>query len=206
MGTKENFLKHLVDEERSCVLSNLQQLENALKGLQYEGKTSSFHHIRKIEEIVLFLRKKYQQHTNLDDEVVFPFLSKHIPRLYPTLQFLKMERQDFQGLFEPFDKILSQLKEKNRILLRNDFIEQLSNNGLYLICMLRSHIQIEEENVYKAIFQELHQDERNALQKEIEQFLLKENKRILKENTDKKRLKKAPFSWLKKKTHKLLQK
>ncbi|MDO8580868.1 MAG: hypothetical protein Q7S13_05245 [Candidatus Omnitrophota bacterium] len=175
---QDDFFKHRVDEERSFVLSKLQQLESALTGLQYEGKVFSSNHIKTIGEIVRFLRQKYQEHTRLDENVIFPFLTKHIPKLSPILQFLKMESQDFQSLFETFDKILLELKEKNRILLRNNIIEQLRSKGVYLICLVRSHIQMEEESVYIPIFKELHQDERCSLQKEIEFFLLNDGKKI----------------------------
>src|SRR3989338_7509299 len=99
---QDYIFKHLIDEERACVLSKLKQLERALMGLHYEGKIFSFNHIKKIEDIVSSLRKKYQQHANLDEKVVYPFLEKHIPRISPTLNFLEMECQQFQGLFEAF--------------------------------------------------------------------------------------------------------
>ncbi len=177
---RDYFFKHLVDEEKASVLSKLEQLEKALLGLQYEGKVSSSNHIKKIEEIVCFLRKKYQEHTKLDEKIIFPFLSKHVPRLYPTLQFLKMESQDFQGIFEIFDKVLSEFKGKNKILLRNSIIEQVRDKGIYLVCLIKNHIHLEEKSVYRAIFQELHQEERNLLQEEIKLFLLKDGKKLKK--------------------------
>lgn len=167
------IFKFLVDEERNQVLFKLKQLEEALIGLQYEGKISSFSYIKRIDSIVRFLKGKFQEHSWLDEKVVFPFLLKHIPRLSPSLHFLEMESHDFRVLFGKFDRILIVLKGKKRVLIRSRMIEELCEKGVFLLCLVREHIQLEKDIVYQAIFHELKQYERNSLQKEIELFLTK---------------------------------
>jgi len=149
------------------VFEKLDQLENALYSLQYEGKIFSSSHINKAEEAVRFLEHKYAGHIKLDDCIIFPFLEKHIPRLSSVLLYLKAERREFQEGFKVFERTLSELKKGNQDIIRYNLIARLKDKGIYLISLIRSHIQLEEQSVYESITRELHQDERNALIEKI---------------------------------------
>ncbi len=170
---QSRLFMHLFQDEKKAVLEKLDQLEDALYNLQYEGKLFSSSHIKKAEEAVRFLEKKYAAHIKLDERVVFPFLEKHIPRLDSVLLCLKAERREFQEGFKIFDEILSKLKKGNQDIIRHSIIERLKNKGIYLICLMRSHIQLEEQSVYENIQGRLHRDEKSALIKEIFHFLKK---------------------------------
>ncbi len=167
---REQLFMHLFREEKKVVLKQLDQLEDAIYSLQFEGKMVFFSRIKTIESIMKSLKKKYKQHVDLDDRIIFPFLEGHIPRLSPILRYLKAERQEFEDVFAVFDKILLELIKKNEVLIRNDIIVRLKDKGVYLICLMRSHIQIEEKSLYDGIFRELHPDERSELVKKITQF------------------------------------
>lgn len=164
---QERLFTHLFQDEKKAVFEKLDQLENALYSLQYEGKIFSSSHINKVEEVVRFLENKYAGHIKLDDGIIFPFLEKHIPRLQPVLLYLKAERREFQEGFKVFEKILSELKKGNRDIIRYNLIARLKDKGIYLISLTRSHIQLEEQSVYESITRELHQDERDALIEKI---------------------------------------
>ena len=167
---QERLFTHLFKDEKKAVFEKLDQLENALYSLQYEGKLFSSGHIKKAEEAVCFLKKKYAVHIRLDDRVIFPFLEKHIPGLRPVLLYLKAERREFQEGFKIFEKTLLELKKDNNSVIRHKIIERLKDKGIYLICLVRSHIQLEEQSVYNSILQELHKGEKNALMQKIVQF------------------------------------
>ena len=164
------FFMHLFKDEKKMVLEKLEQLEKALYNLQYEGKLFSPSHIKKAEEAVCFLKKKYTDHITLDERIIFPYLEKHIPKVHSVLLYLKAERREFQEGLKIFEKILLELKKDNKNILRHNIIERLKNKGIYLICLMRSHIQLEEQSVYQSIQQQLHKDEKNALIQKIIQY------------------------------------
>lgn len=169
---------HLFKDEKETVFEKMDQLENALNKLQYEGKFFSSGHIKRAEEVVYFLKRKFADHIRMDNLIVFPFLEKHIPRLYTALLYLKAERREFQESFKNFEKIFLELKKNNKNVLRNDIIERLKNKGIYLICLMRSHIQFEEQSVYKSIQQVLSAEERRELMQEIINFRMKKETRL----------------------------
>ena len=119
---------------------------------------------------MFFPKKKFAEHVCLDGPIFFPFLEKHIPMLHTVLLYLKAERREFQEGFKIFEKILLELKKDNKNVLRHNIIERLKNKGIYLICLIRSHIQLEEQSVYESIQRELRKDEKSALVQKIISF------------------------------------
>ncbi|OGZ98737.1 MAG: hypothetical protein A3C07_04610 [Candidatus Sungbacteria bacterium RIFCSPHIGHO2_02_FULL_47_11] len=161
------FFAQFLRNEKKVVLKNLDQLEKALYSLQYESKISSSEHIKKAEEVMLFLKNKYTAHIKLDDRIIFPFLEKHVPRLTPILLYLKAERGEFQEELKVFEKTLLELKRDNKGALRYGIIERLKDKGIYLICLIRSHIQLEEQGVYESLTRGLKPAERSDLLAQI---------------------------------------
>ena len=168
-------LVHIFKDEKKVVVEKLNQLENAIYNLQYEGKLFSSSHIKKAEEAMRFLKEKFTVHIDLDNRVIFPFLEKHIPRLNSVLLYLKSERREFQEGFKIFEEILAKLKKENDNMIRHGIIERLKDKGIYLICLMRNHIQLEEQSVYKSLELELHKDERNILIEKIVNFSKRRN-------------------------------
>ena len=159
----EQIFARLFQEEKAAVFEKLDQLEQALYHLQYEGKVSSSRHIKKADDVMRFLKKTYTAHVDLDERVIFPFLEKHIPRLQSVLLYLRAERREFEDGITVFEKILQDLKKGNNGVIRHRIIDRLKDKGIYLICQMRSHIQLEEQSVYNSIQRELQAGEKNAL-------------------------------------------
>ncbi len=168
---QERLTTHLFKDEKKAVLEKLGQLENALNNLQYEGKLFSSGHINKAEDVVRFLKKKYTAHIKLDNNIIFPFLERHIPKLHPVLLYLRAERREFQEGFKIFEETLSELKRGNKDVIRHGIIGRLKDRGIYLICLMRSHIQLEEQSVYEGITRGLHKDEKSALIQKVVHFM-----------------------------------
>ena len=99
----------------------------------------------------------------LDEQVIFPFLQMHIPKLEAMICFLRAERNEFKLSLANFEVLFKQLGHEKHVLRQQKIIDQLKEKGIYAVCLMRNHIQIEIESVYKPMDQQLHQDEKKEL-------------------------------------------
>ena len=100
------------EKEYHDVLSKLDELYEATKNLQFEGKVFSRKNIKTIEKITKYLKTKLVQHVTLDEKIIFPFLEVHIPKLEPVLHLLRAERNEFETNLEIFESLFQKLKER----------------------------------------------------------------------------------------------
>jgi len=153
----------LFEKEQREVLQKLDELYDAIKHLKYEGKLFRGRNMRAVEKNVNFLKKELSQHIAIDDKVIFPFLEVHIPKLEPLLHFLRAECSEFELSLKNFETLFQKLKDEEDGFIKGDIIHQLNEKGLYLICIMRNHIQMEIQSVYKPIERQLRPDEKKNL-------------------------------------------
>ncbi len=158
------------EQEYKDILQKLDDLYGATKNLQFEGKLFSGKNMKEIEMVIKFLRNKLFVHLKLDEKVIFPFLEVHIPKLGPVLNLLRAERNEFKMNLENFESLFRKLKKEKNYLENHKILEGLQEKGLYMVCLMRNHIQAENESVYKAIDQELHLDEKRDLIRQCHKF------------------------------------
>ena len=166
MITKVISVKRMVaffEKEYHDVLGRLDELYEATKNLQFEGKVSSGKNIKVIERVIDYLKKKLFLHIALDEKIIFPFLEAHIPKLTVVLSLLRAERNEFKANLEDFESLFSKLKEEKNDQQYYKLVRDLREKGIYLVCLMRNHIQVENESIYKIIDQELHNDEKKEL-------------------------------------------
>lgn len=157
-------------EEKEIVFNKLDLLQTSIQNLQYEGKVSFQKNIRNIGDSVESLKKIFLKHTALDDEIIFPFARKHIPRLDAMISFLNAERNELKSQLETFEILFHHLVDKKGKLEHYKISEQLKDKGIYVVCIMRNHIQAEREGVYNVLDKEL-----NILEKKKLYTLLKKN-------------------------------
>ena len=166
MRTREKTTRDIVpflENQHRDVLSQIDQLTSALQGLHYEGKASLGKNIKEVEKALVFFHKELLPHIVLDEEIIFPFLEKHIPKLQPMLSFLKAEHSEFAESLHSFEKIFRRLQEEPGEQKSRAIIEQLREKGIYLNCLIRNHIHTESEGVYRAIDEDLKKEEKRQL-------------------------------------------
>lgn len=175
MSDKNLFYKNLMalfSMEHQEVLSKLEELSDSINNLKYEGKLFFGKNTRAIETTMLFLKKKLMWHIKLDEEVIFPFIQMHIPKLDPMLGFLRAERNEFRLTLEHLETLSKQLGDEKDGLKQQRIIDQIKEKGIYAICLIRNHIQSEIESVYKPIDRQLHLDEKKELVKKCLKYNL----------------------------------
>jgi len=149
--------------EHQDVLRRLDELGESINSLQYEGRVFWGKNIRAIEKTVQFLKKKLFRHIELDEKVIFPYAQVHIPKLDPMLCFLRAERNEFTLSLKNFEFFFKQLKEEKNGLRQHKIIDQIKEKGIYAVYLMRNHIQIEIESLYKPMDRQLHDNEKKEL-------------------------------------------
>ena len=146
------------------------QFYNLLIHLRYEGKASLGKNIHEAGEVLNFFKGQHSEHMELEEDVIFPFLKTHVPKLEPVIHLLHAEHQDFKRNLKTFEHLLEELVKEKYDLNSQYILEKIRDTGTYLIYLLRSHNQSESDSVYKVIDQELHTDEKRELCNQIENF------------------------------------
>ena len=139
----------------------INQLDDALSKLCYEGKVQFGRNLNEVQGVLGRLEGDLDQLMNYEENFLFPFLVTHIPRLEPLITLLISEHEDFR-------KILESLKQSLRRLSRQDEggridRTKIKEEGAYLICLLRSHLWVENDKIYRAAHEELKAAERVKL-------------------------------------------
>lgn len=151
------------------LLAQTDRLNDVLINLQYEGKTKLGKNLKEIWDVLCFFEKEVDVHVGTEEACLFPFISTHVPRLDPLVQLFHAEHEDFRKNLRIFrlamEDLCSDRSEENKIL----FVDRVREIGTYLVYLLRQHLKAENESLYKAINEELHEEERLELDKLIQQ-------------------------------------
>ena len=167
---KDDRLFEILDQKHRIALTKTQELYEALNNLHYEGKVSFGRNIKEIEKAVRFFRNELSPHIRADEEVVFPYLSVHVPRLDPMLRFLSAEHNELKIKFKDFEHLFRKVKDNKDSPLLPKELYKLRDEGTYLFCLLRNHIQTESAGVYQVIASDLTLGEKKVLLEKYSRF------------------------------------
>ncbi len=151
------------EEEKNFVLEKLDRLYDSIQNLHYEGKMSLQKNTKIINETVQHLKPILTNHMDLDNQVIFPFAGKHIPILEPVINFLKAERREFIAQLESFEVLFQEFSQRSNSSVNYMLLEKLREKGVYVVCIVRNHMQAEIEAVYKVLDQKLKLVEKKGL-------------------------------------------
>ena len=151
------------------ILREGERLEELLLRLRYEGKVWLGKNMKGIQSVIEFFKGPCLSHLAFEEETLFPFLVTHIPKLEPLICLLQGEHEDFKKNLHGLDflrkEFVEEREESERAILR----ERLRNEGAYLMGLLQSHIRAEEESIYQISEKELQWDEKEELERKIEE-------------------------------------
>ena len=156
-------------EKHKDVLEQVDQLNDVLTNLRYEGKVHVGRNMNDIEKVLIFFSKELLPHVKLD-EMVFAFVEKHIPKLESVVRLLQAEHKEMVVNIEVFSFLFRELEHEKNESKRVEAIEKLRDKGTYLVYLLRNHIQAESEIVYKIIDRELRPEEKKTLFKLVKEL------------------------------------
>ncbi|HLF18417.1 MAG TPA: hypothetical protein VI749_05930 [Candidatus Omnitrophota bacterium] len=159
------------EEEKNLVLEKLDLLYDSIQNLHYEGKMSFSKNTKVINETVQQLKSILMNHMDLDDQVVFPFVSKHVPILEPMINFLNSERNEFTAQLKSFEVLFQGLIQGHAGAVNYMLLEKLREKGTYVVCIVRNHMQAEIEGIYKVLDQKLKLVEKKELYRLIQKYM-----------------------------------
>ena len=168
-GRSTAHLDEILKNERSCIPPEIDRLHRVFHDLRYEGKIHFGENLKEMKETVRVLKKKLFELMYDEEKFLFPFLILHVPRLQPLICLLLSEHQDFKRSLKNLRIELLNLGKKtgegSHIL-----IQKINDEVTYFICLLRSHLWMENKNIYRVINRELNSNEKDKLLMRLVQY------------------------------------
>lgn len=165
---KSKLILNLFEKDHDDTLQKTHRLEEILVHLRYEGNASLGKNVKQAREVLAFFSREVQRHMRDEERVLFPFLKTHLPRLEPLVLYLSSEHQDFRRHVTRFKFLLAKLSKRKGPRDCGEAIGKLKETGIYLVHLLRAHLQGESDILYKVADRELRQDEKKMLEKRFQ--------------------------------------
>ncbi|MBI4372939.1 MAG: hemerythrin domain-containing protein [Candidatus Omnitrophica bacterium] len=162
-----NGLSEFLGEEHHSISQETDRFQEILTHLRYEGKACIGKNLKEVRETLKFFNSEVIQHMKFEEETLFPFLEVHIPKLESVIHLLHAEHEDFKRNLKSFELSIRELEKDASEPNDGKTLEKIRELGIYLIYLIRNHIQAENESVYKIINQELRPSEKQELKRRI---------------------------------------
>lgn len=156
--------------EDADIFRQSEKLHRALTHLRYEGKVHRAKNLKEVKESADALDASLKRHRTLQEKIIFPYLSTHIPRRESSIHFLESEH-------EGLDQSNKKLKKGIREFLKSDPVltcGEIYEAGIFFIAHLRHHISYEVKNIRSLIRSELRPDEKREIGNRISGWLKKQ--------------------------------
>ncbi|MBI3252379.1 MAG: hemerythrin domain-containing protein [Candidatus Omnitrophica bacterium] len=145
-------------DDHKTILREADVFYEALNKLRYEGRAQRAANRRAVGKSLSVLKKHLLDHITVEEKKIFPLLVSFLPRLEAVMYLLYSEHEEFRENLRSLEKSIGGLPWA------------LQSQGMYLVCLLRSHFQIETQGVYAAVHDELRPDEKRRLSKNVAAF------------------------------------
>lgn len=132
------------------ILQCADHFQSLLTNLCYEGKPRLGYNIRQTKQILTFLKRNVVREFQFEETKLFPFFLRQMPILETLVHFLETDHGEFRNKVKVFEaKFKRFIKTKP---LNSKVAEALQESGMYLVCLLRHHVQAKQQ-LYKVIAQ-----------------------------------------------------
>lgn len=156
------------------ILRYVEHFHKTLTHLRYEGKVSLGKNIKALRGTTKVLNALVKRHRYLQEKILFPFLERHIPKYETRIHFLRSDHQEIRKhsqRFTHFIQSLSKKAAKDRPIDNGTIHE----SGVYFVCLLRHHIQLEEQAIHKVLKKDLKRHERGEIAKKMQNWITARN-------------------------------
>lgn len=158
-------------EDSAETLEKIERLQEILINLRYEGRHQLGKNLKQAEEVLDFFNGELMEHVDFEEEVIFPFIKSHIPKLEPLILLLSSEHEEFKKNLRSFEFWLNELAKGKANLDHGRLTEKVRQTGNYLTYLLQNHLQEESEVLYRIADQELRSDEKRELERRVRERL-----------------------------------
>jgi hemerythrin-like domain-containing protein len=155
----------LLEKDNNAGQRKIDRFHEVLRNLRFEGKMHFRRNLSEAGRLESFFERSLRNHMKGEEEVLFPYLQKHIPRLEPVVYLLQTEHDDFRFCLEELKGCLSACAAPGAI--HAGTVEKVYDRGIHFICLWRSHMGCESHGLYEAAERELRPAEKRQLLKRI---------------------------------------
>ena len=155
----------ILEKDHKPTFQKLNQFYKVLKKLRYEGKLTLGQNLNEAIKLVTYFKRELDGHMRDEEKILFPFLQTHVPRLEPIIYLLLSEHEDFRNSIKDLKMALSEFKKHE--LVKPGILDKICEQGTYLICLLRSHMSVESNSLYRVADKELRLGEKRKLMRLI---------------------------------------
>lgn len=149
--------------EKQVTFLDIDQLGQALEDLRHERKWMFEEHLKDTETIYERFQKKLIHGILLEEQVLFPFLERHIPRITPLMAMLRQEHWDLSQSMQTLREHFACLKMEPL----EQALEAVHQQSLYLNFLMRTHLLAERMGIYRIADRELHWEEKKLLEQKL---------------------------------------
>ena len=145
------------------MLADVDDLKRALTRLRFEGRQHFKKNFLKVSSILRILKERLLSHVEEEEESLFPFLLRRLPKLEPVMHLFLSEHREFKEYIKRMAALLRKLRVKKSNIARGILVYDIHSQGTYLFCLVTSHIKMESRKLYDVLENELNTDEKNKL-------------------------------------------
>ncbi len=162
----------LVDKNSLClvlgksdkrVLKDAEDLALALKKLRFEGRQHLAKNVARTYSALVILKERLFSHIQEEEDILFPFFLRMLPRLEPVQYLLFAEHKEFRDKVKDVSAQLKRLGSDKQASSNGELIHKIYSEGIYLTCLVISHMKVESHQLYETIESGLKAGEKRKL-------------------------------------------
>lgn len=150
-----------LEQQHDDFLSRAEKLYDAVTELRFGENNTFKKQSADMQKLLTEFQRDLPAHMEAE-EIIFSFLEKHIPKLESVTRLLKAEHQELKLSLEVLEQLFQELPQE-RTSSSLDAALQIKEKIIYFLYLLRNHIQVEGESIYRALHEDLHEEERKML-------------------------------------------
>ena len=160
------------EKNHAALATRIDALYSILHEFCHEGRAHFGKNIKRLEDAIRLL----QVHLNFvgayEEKCLFPFINIHIPRFVPLITLLRSEHEDFRRRLKGLGRSLAVFTKEKEASRQLRSVQKIREEGMYLICLMRSHLWAETREMFNVLNRELRAEEKEKLARQLQEFSL----------------------------------
>ena len=170
--TVSDSLIHVFEQNHASLAAEIDALDSILNVFCHEGRAQFGKNIRRLDNAIQRLQTRLDTVIGYEEKCLFPFINVHIPRFQPLIYLLLSEHEDFGKRLKSLARSLAAFKKEKGAARQLKSLRKIKAEGMYLVCLMRSHLWAEAKKMYEAVNRELRAGEKEKLARRLKEFSL----------------------------------
>lgn len=162
-----NEIQGFIEKQQEIILQKSHYLLNRLEILNFEGKVHLRQKLQGLQPTIKETSDLFASYIKVEEKIIFPFLETHIPRLASHIHLFRKENTEITKTLKEIKQLLKLVLSAQNTKERRKYMGILGEKITFLHYLMVSHFELEDNNLYKCIVQELHIDEQYLLLRKL---------------------------------------